>query len=171
MLRLLLADLRRHAGTWAWTCVITLVAGACVSGQLRILHGALDSAAKATGVTPQGVPRSTDMLHAARLMSGFIIALIVLAAAAVLVSTAGLAFSRTLSSFGRESGGRPTTVTDVVWRRRRTRTPSAGSGVGEVTSDGGGRGPRQAGLHVVLGDGPQKRPGTISSAVLAKTCS
>ena len=80
MLRLLLADLRRHAGTWAWTCVITLVAGACVSGQLRILHGALDSAAKATGVTPQGVPRSTDMLHAARLMSGFIIALIVLAA-------------------------------------------------------------------------------------------
>ena len=81
---LLLADLRRHAGTWAWTCVITLVAGACVSGQLRILHGALDSAAKTTGVTPQGVPRSTDMLHAARLMSGFIIALVVLAAAAVL---------------------------------------------------------------------------------------
>ena len=109
MLRLLLADLRRHAGTWAWTCVITLVAGACVSGQLRILHGALDSAAKATGVTPQGVPRSTDMLHAARLMSGFIIALIVLAAAAVLVSTAGLALTQRRRDHGlwRALGMRP----------------------------------------------------------------
>lgn len=109
MLRLLLADLRRHAGTWAWTCVITLVAGACVSGQLRILHGALDSAAKATGVTPRGVPRSTDMLHAARLMSGFIIALVVLAAAAVLVSTAGLALTQRRRDHGlwRALGMRP----------------------------------------------------------------
>lgn len=109
MLRLLLADLRRHAGTWAWTCVITLVAGACVSGQLRILHGALDSAAKATGVTPRGVPRSTDMLHAARLMSGFIIALVVLAAAAVLVSTAGLALIQRRRDHGlwRALGMRP----------------------------------------------------------------
>ena len=103
MLRLLLADLRRHAGTWAWTCVITLVAGACVSGQLRILHGALDSAAKATGVTPRGVPRSTDMLHAAWLMSGFIIALVVLAAATVLVSTTRLTLQRRIESLYHDS--------------------------------------------------------------------
>ena len=109
MLRLLLADLRHNAGTWTWSCVVTLVAGACVSGQLRILHGALDSAAKATGVTPQGVPRSTDMLHAARLMSGFIIALVVLAAAAVLVSTAGLALTQRRRDHGlwRALGMRP----------------------------------------------------------------
>ncbi|MCL3776711.1 MULTISPECIES: FtsX-like permease family protein [unclassified Actinomyces] len=109
MLRLLLADLRHHAGSWAWTCVVALVAGACVSGQLMVMHGSLDSAGRATGLSRWGNPLSTEMADAARTTSGFVIASVVLAAAVVLSTTAGLVLSQRRRDHGlwRALGMRP----------------------------------------------------------------
>lgn len=116
MLRLLLADLRHNAGTWTWSCVVTLVAGACVSGQLMIMHGEIDSAARATGLSALGKPLSEEMLHVARLMSGFTIACVVLAATTVLSATAGLALAQRCRDHGlwRALGMRPGTLRAVL---------------------------------------------------------
>ena len=48
MIRLLLSDLRHHAGSWAWTAVVALVAASAVAGQFRVAHGAF-AAAEAAG--------------------------------------------------------------------------------------------------------------------------
>ena len=37
MIRLLLSDLRHHAGSWAWTAVVAVVAASAVAGQFRSL--------------------------------------------------------------------------------------------------------------------------------------
>ena len=75
MTRLLLADLRHHAATWAWTTVVAVVTGACVFGQFMVMRGSLVSA-RAIG--------DASLIEAASVVSSFIIASVVLAAAAVL---------------------------------------------------------------------------------------
>ena len=44
MIRLLLSDLRHHAGSWAWTAVVAVVAASAVAGQFRVAHGAFAAA-------------------------------------------------------------------------------------------------------------------------------
>lgn len=90
MTRLLLSDLRRHAGSWAWVVVVAVVAGACVAGELQVLHGSLASAARATGTTSWGTPTSADLTDAAQTVFGFIVTGVVLAAASVLTTIASL---------------------------------------------------------------------------------
>ena len=46
MIRLLLSDLRHHAGAWGWTAVVAVVAAASIAGQFRVVHG-INAAAKA----------------------------------------------------------------------------------------------------------------------------
>ena len=74
MTRLLLADLRRHAGTWTWTVAVAVVTGACVAGQFMVMRGSLASA-RAVG--------DASLIEAASAVSSFIIASVVLAAAKV----------------------------------------------------------------------------------------
>ena len=107
MTRLLLADLRHHAGTWTWTAVVAVVAGACVSGQLMVMRGSLVSA-RAVG--------DASLIEAASVVSSFIIASVVLAAAAVLSSTSALAVTERERDHGlwRALGMRPGTLRAVV---------------------------------------------------------
>ncbi|MDU0347570.1 FtsX-like permease family protein [Actinomyces sp. MRS3W] len=94
MTRLLLAELRHHASSWTWTCVVAVVAGACVSGQFMAMRGSLRSAAAATGVNRWGVSVRADMTDAAHTVSAVIIISVLLATAAVLTSTAALVISQ-----------------------------------------------------------------------------
>lgn len=112
MSRLLLADLRRHAGSWAWTVVVALMVGACVAGELQVLHGSLASAARAAGTTSQGAPVSADLTDAARTVFGFIVTGVVLAAASVLTATASLVIESRARDHGlwRALGMRPGTL-------------------------------------------------------------
>ena len=107
MTRLLLADLRHHAATWAWTTVVAVVTGACVSGQLMVMRGSLVSA-RAIG--------DASLIEAASVVSSFIIASVVLAAAAVLSSTSALAVTERERDHGlwRALGMRPGTLRVVV---------------------------------------------------------
>ena len=107
MTRLLLADLRRNAGSWAWTCVVAVVAGACVSGQLMAARGSLTEA-RLTG--------NQEMMEAARVVSTFIISGVALAATAVLTSVSALAISQHERSHGlwRALGMRPGTLRAVL---------------------------------------------------------
>ena len=107
MTRLLLADLRRHAGTWTWTAVVAVVAGVCVSGQLMVMRGSLVSA-RAVG--------DASLIEAARVVSSFIIISVVLAAAAVLTSTSALAVAEREHDHGlwRALGMRPGALRTVI---------------------------------------------------------
>ena len=107
MTRLLLADLRHHAATWAWTTVVAVVTGACVSGQFMVMRGSLVSA-RAIG--------DASLIEAASVVSSFIIASVVLAAAAVLSSTSALAVTERERDHGlwRALGMRPGTLRAVV---------------------------------------------------------
>ena len=107
MTRLLLADLRRHAGTWTWTVAVAVVTGACVSGQFMVMRGSLVSA-RAIG--------DASLIEAASVVSSFIIASVVLAAAAVLSSTSALAVTERERDHGlwRALGMRPGTLRAVV---------------------------------------------------------
>ena len=107
MTRLLLADLRHHAATWAWTTVVAVVTGACVSGQFMVMRGSLVSA-RAIG--------DASLIEAASVVSSFIIASVVLAAAAVLSSTSALAVAERERDHGlwRALGMRPGTLRAVI---------------------------------------------------------
>ena len=107
MPRLLLADLRHHAGTWTWTAVVAVVAGACVSGQLMVMRGSLVSA-RAVG--------DANLIEAASVVSAFIIVSVVFAAATVLTSTSALAVTERERDHGlwRALGMRPGTLRAVV---------------------------------------------------------
>ena len=107
MTRLLLADLRRHAGTWTWTVAVAVVTGACVSGQLMVMRGSLASA-RAVG--------DASLIEAASAVSSFIIASVVLAAAAVLSSTSALAVAERERDHGlwRALGMRPGMLRAVI---------------------------------------------------------
>ena len=107
MTRLLLADLRHHAGTWTWTAVVAVVAGACVSGQLMVMRGSLASA-RAVG--------DANLIEAASVVSAFIIVSVVFAAATVLTSTSALAVTERERDHGlwRALGMRPGTLRAVV---------------------------------------------------------
>ena len=107
MTRLLLADLRRHAGTWTWTVAVAVVTGACVSGQLMVMRGSLASA-RAVG--------DASLIEAASVVSSFIIASVVLAAAAVLSSTSALAVAERERDHGlwRALGMRPGMLRAVI---------------------------------------------------------
>ena len=85
MIRLLLSDLRHHAGSWAWTAVVAVVAASAVAGQFRVAHGAF-AAAEAAG--------DPTMIDGAESVSGIIIIGVVFAAVAVLSSTSNLAVSQ-----------------------------------------------------------------------------
>nr|WP_300340243.1 FtsX-like permease family protein [Actinomyces sp.] len=89
MTRLLLSDLRHHAGSWTWVCVVAVVAGACVAGQLQLMHGALTSASALEDPRLRG-----EMLDAAVTLSVFCIICVVLAASTVLTSAAGTVISQ-----------------------------------------------------------------------------
>ena len=84
MIRLLLSDLRHHAGSWAWTAVVALVAASAVAGQFRVAHGAF-AAAEAAG--------DPTMSDGAESFSGSIIGG-AFASVAVLSSTSNLAVSQ-----------------------------------------------------------------------------
>ena len=107
MTRLLLADLRRHAGTWTWTVAVAVVTGACVSGQFMVMRGSLVSA-RAVG--------DASLIEAARVVSSFIIISVVLAAAAVLTSTSALAVAEREHDHGlwRALGMRPGALRTVI---------------------------------------------------------
>ena len=107
MTRLLLVDLRHHAATWAWTTVVAVVTGACVSGQFMVMRSSLVSA-RAIG--------DASLIEAASVVSSFIIASVVLAAAAVLSSTSALAVTERERDHGlwRALGMRPGTLRAVV---------------------------------------------------------
>ena len=107
MTRLLLADLRRHAGTWTWTVAVAVVTGACVAGQFMVMRGSLDSA-RATA--------DASMIEAASVVTTFIIVSVVLAAAAVLTSTSALAVVERERDHGlwRALGMRPIVLRVVV---------------------------------------------------------
>ena len=85
MIRLLLSDLRRHAGSWAWTAVVAVVAASAIAGQFRVAHGAF-AAAEAAG--------DPMMIDGAESVSGIIIIGVVFAAVTVLSSTSSLAVSQ-----------------------------------------------------------------------------
>lgn len=85
MIRLLLSDLRRHAGSWAWTAVVAVVAASAVAGQFRVAHGSF-AAAEAAG--------DPTMIDGAESVSGIIIIGVVFAAVTVLSSTSCLAVSQ-----------------------------------------------------------------------------
>ena len=85
MIRLLLSDLRRHAGSWAWTAVVAVVAASAVAGQFRVAHGSF-AAAEAAG--------DPTMIDGAESVSGIIIIGVVFAAVTVLSSTSSLAVSQ-----------------------------------------------------------------------------
>ncbi|EJN85323.1 FtsX-like permease family protein [Actinomyces naeslundii] len=85
MIRLLLSDLRHHAGSWAWTAVVAVVAASAVAGQFRVAHGAF-AAAEAAG--------DPTMIDGAESVSGIIIIGVVFAAVAILSSTSNLAVSQ-----------------------------------------------------------------------------
>ena len=85
MIRLLLSDLRRHAGSWAWTAVVAVVAASAIAGQFRVAHGAI-AAAEAAG--------DPMMIDGAESVSGIIIIGVVFAAVTVLSSTSSLAVSQ-----------------------------------------------------------------------------
>ena len=85
MIRLLLSDLRHHAGSWAWTAVVAVVAASAVAGQFRVAHGAF-AAAEAAG--------DPTMIDGAESVSGIIIIGVVFAAVAVLSSTSNLVVSQ-----------------------------------------------------------------------------
>ncbi|WP_256694003.1 FtsX-like permease family protein [Actinomyces oris] len=85
MIRLLLSDLRRHAGSWAWTAVVAVVAASAIAGQFRVAHGAF-AAAEAAG--------DPIMIDGAESVSGIIIIGVVFAAVTVLSSTSSLAVSQ-----------------------------------------------------------------------------
>ena len=85
MIRLLLSDLRRHAGSWAWTAVVAVVAASAVAGQFRVAHGSF-AAAEAAG--------DPTMIDGAESVSGIIIIGVVFAAVTVLSSTSNLAVSQ-----------------------------------------------------------------------------
>ena len=107
MTRLLLADLRRHAGTWTWTVAVAVVTGACVSGQFMVMRGSLASA-RAVG--------DANLIEAASVVSAFIIVSVVFAAATVLTSTSALAVTERERDHGlwRALGMRPGTLRAVV---------------------------------------------------------
>ena len=85
MIRLLLSDLRRHAGSWAWTAVVAVVAASAIAGQFRVAHGAI-AAAEAAG--------DPMMIDGAESVSGIVIIGVVFAAVTVLSSTSSLAVSQ-----------------------------------------------------------------------------
>ena len=85
MIRLLLSDLRRHAGSWAWTAVVAVVAASAIAGQFRVAPGAF-AAAEAAG--------DPTMIDGAESVLGIIIIGVVFAAVAVLSSTSNLAVSQ-----------------------------------------------------------------------------
>ena len=107
MTRLLLADLRRHAGTWTWTVAVAVVTGACVAGQFMVMRGSLASA-RAVG--------DANLIEAASVVSAFIIVSVVFAAATVLTSTSALAVTERERDHGlwRALGMRPGTLRAVV---------------------------------------------------------
>ena len=86
MTRLLLADLRRHAGTWVWTAVVCAVVSACATAVLVIQRGAL-AAATALGDAPQAATMRTS----AQTLVAWTISTTALAGASVLTSTIRLA--------------------------------------------------------------------------------
>lgn len=86
MTRLLLADLRRHAGTWVWTAVVCAVVSACATAVLVIQRGAL-AAATALGDAPQAATMRTS----AQTLVAWTISTTALAGASVLTSTTRLA--------------------------------------------------------------------------------
>ncbi|RAX22014.1 MULTISPECIES: FtsX-like permease family protein [unclassified Actinomyces] len=132
MMHLLFADLRRHASSWTWACVVAVVAGACVSGQFMVMHGSLRTASAATGVNQWGISIRADMTDAAHTVSAFIIASVVLATAAVLTSTAALVIAEHQRDHGlwRALGMRPGTLRAILLGQLAV--------VGAVGSLGGG---------------------------------
>ncbi|WP_103064139.1 ABC transporter permease [Actinomyces qiguomingii] len=132
MTHLLLADLRGHASSWTWACVFAVVAGACVSGQFMVMHGALHTASAATGVNKWGIPIRTDMTDTAHTVTAFIIVSVVLAMAAVLTSTAALVIAQQQRDHGlwRALGMRPGTLRAILLGQLAV--------VGAVGSLGGG---------------------------------
>ncbi|BDA64405.1 FtsX-like permease family protein [Actinomyces capricornis] len=107
MIRLLLADLRHHGGSWAWTLAIAVVAASCIAGQFRVVHGAL-ALARSTG--------DADIIESANVISGLLITGVVLSATAVLSSTSGLAVSQREREHGlwKALGMSPSTVRGLI---------------------------------------------------------
>ena len=82
MIRLLVADLRQNARTWAWTFVVAAACGAAISSQFALMTGGLQ-AAKASG--------DQDMKDAAVSLAVTVMVFVGLSALAVLTSTSRLA--------------------------------------------------------------------------------
>ena len=85
MIRLLVSDLRHHAGSWAWTWVVAVVAATCIAAHFRVVHGAL-ALARSVG--------DAETIDAANVLSGLLITGVVLSATTVLSSTSNLSVSR-----------------------------------------------------------------------------
>jgi len=106
MIRLLLSDLRHHAGAWGWTAVVAVVAAASIAGQFRVVHG-INAAAKALGsAAEEGVDALT----------GIIIAAVVISAMTVLSSTSNLVVSQRERDHGlwKALGMSPSTVRLII---------------------------------------------------------
>ena len=106
MIRLLLSDLRHHAGAWGWTAVVAVVAAASIAGQFRVVHG-INAAAKALGsAAEEGVDALT----------GIIIAAVVISATTVLSSTSNLVVSQRERDHGlwKALGMSPSTVRLII---------------------------------------------------------
>lgn len=111
MTRLLLADLRRHAGTWVWTAVVCAVVSACATAVLVIQRGAL-AAATALGDAPQAATMRTS----AQTLVAWTISTTALAGASVLTSTTRLAVEQHRYDHGlwRALGMRPGVLEAVL---------------------------------------------------------
>ena len=106
MIRLLLSDLRHHAGSWAWTAVVAVVAAASIAGQFRVVHGIKASAKTLGGVDMESV----------NVLTGIIIGTVVISAMTVLSSTSNLAVSQRERDHGlwKALGMSPTRVRLII---------------------------------------------------------
>lgn len=104
MIRLLVMDLRRHAGTWVWTAVVALVAGAGVCAQIQIVEGMARLA------------RAFKQPDAGHAVAWVLITAIGIAAASVLSSTISLVMAMRRREHGlwKALGMRPSAVRRVV---------------------------------------------------------
>ncbi|MDO5064749.1 MAG: ABC transporter permease [Actinomyces bowdenii] len=104
MIRLLVMDLRHHAGTWVWTAVVALVAGAGVCAQLQIVEGMVQ------------LMRAFRRPDAGYSVAWVFITAIGIAAASVLSSTISLVMVMRRREYGlwKVLGMRPSTVRWVV---------------------------------------------------------
>jgi len=106
MTRLLLSDLRHHAGSWAWTAVVAVVAAASIAGQFRVVHGIKASAKTLGGVDMESV----------NALTGIIIGTVVISAMTVLSSTSNLSVSQRERDHGlwKALGMSPTRVRLII---------------------------------------------------------